>query len=174
WYSAMHLIGWFWRHLVSKFRRNPGPLSLIVGVHIGSCAIVEFILPSGGSVSLSVFLFVIMVKGDMPLKKKDQASGSDRGDTDQFDPLFLHSNDTNGQVFSKNAKVVWDELVETYSKQDASGIFNMHYKIHSLSQSGSAVSEYYHKFNALWRQYDSLVNLPDYICENSEKLKEHN
>ncbi|GKD75158.1 hypothetical protein Tco_1333440, partial [Tanacetum coccineum] len=74
---------------------NPGPLSLIVGVHIGSCAIVEFILPSGSSVSLSVFLFVIMVKGDMPLKKKDQASGSDRGDTDQFDPLFLHSNDTN-------------------------------------------------------------------------------
>ncbi|GJY57768.1 hypothetical protein Tco_0457660 [Tanacetum coccineum] len=37
-----------------------------------------------------------------------------------------------GQVFSKNAK------------------------IHSLSESGSALSEYYHKFNALWRQYDSL------------------
>ncbi|GJU14364.1 putative RNA-directed DNA polymerase [Tanacetum coccineum] len=30
------------------------------------------------------------------------------------------------------------------------------------------------KFNALWRQYDSLVNLPDCICENSDKLKEHN
>ncbi|GJT38125.1 putative LTR copia-type gag-polypeptide [Tanacetum coccineum] len=50
-----------------------------------------------------------------------------------------------GQVFSKNAKVVWDELEETYSKQDASVVFNMHYKIHSLSQSGSALSEYCHK-----------------------------
>ncbi|GJT45233.1 putative RNA-directed DNA polymerase [Tanacetum coccineum] len=41
-------------------------------------------------------------------------------------------------------------------------------------KSRSPLSEYYHKFNALWRQYDSLVNLPDSICENSEKLKEHN
>ncbi|GKF21853.1 hypothetical protein Tco_0070491, partial [Tanacetum coccineum] len=36
---------------------------------------------------------------------------------------------------------------------------------------GSPLPKYYHKFYALWRQYDSLVNLPDYICENSEKLK---
>ncbi|GJX81388.1 ribonuclease H-like domain-containing protein [Tanacetum coccineum] len=50
----------------------------------------------------------------------------------------------------------------------------MHYKIYSLTQSRSPLSEYYHKFNALWRQYDSLVNLLDSICENSEKLKEHN
>ncbi|GKB74116.1 hypothetical protein Tco_0935528 [Tanacetum coccineum] len=46
--------------------------------------------------------------------------------------------------------------------------------IHSLSQSRSPLSECYHKFNALWRQYDSLVNLPNCICENSEKLKKHN
>nr|GEX20323.1 ribonuclease H-like domain-containing protein [Tanacetum cinerariifolium] len=44
----------------------------------------------------------------------------------------------------------------------------------SSRTSGSALSEYYHKFNALWRQYDSLVNLPECSCENSEKLKEHN
>ncbi|GJT38124.1 ribonuclease H-like domain-containing protein [Tanacetum coccineum] len=30
------------------------------------------------------------------------------------------------------------------------------------------------KFNALWRQYDSLVILPNCICENSKKLKKHN
>ncbi|GJS69378.1 hypothetical protein Tco_0702219 [Tanacetum coccineum] len=50
-----------------------------------------------------------------------------------------------GQVFSKNAKTIWDELEETYSKQDASVIFNMHYKIHSLCQYGALLSEYYHK-----------------------------
>ncbi|GJT06564.1 ribonuclease H-like domain-containing protein, partial [Tanacetum coccineum] len=188
-----------------------------------------------------------MVEGEKPPKDKGQASSSEEDKIDQYDPLFLHSNDTSGvplinfklegtenykvwkaaltiaihtknklgfingklvrpseegfmqeqwdrcnsvvlnwilgcvsqdvfmgQVFSKNAKVVWDELEETYSKQDGSVIFNMHYKIHSLSQSGSSLSEYYHKFNALWRQYDSLVNLPNCVCENSDKLKEHN
>ncbi|GJW46116.1 ribonuclease H-like domain-containing protein [Tanacetum coccineum] len=188
-----------------------------------------------------------MVEGDKTPKDKSVSSGSGENNIDQYDPLYLHSNDTNGvpiigfklegtenykiwkaaitiaihtknklgfingkiprpveagfmqeqwdrcnsvvlnwilgcvsqdvfmgQVFSKNAKVVWDELEETYSKQDASVIFNMHYKIYSLTQSGSPLSEYYHKFNALWRQYDSLVNLPDCICENSDKLKEHN
>nr|GEV82318.1 hypothetical protein [Tanacetum cinerariifolium] len=92
--------------------------------------------------SSSVF---IMVEGDKPPKDKGWASCSGGGDIDQFDPLYLHNNDTNGipligfklegQVFSKNAKTVWDELEETYSKQDASVIFNMHYKIHSLCQS---------------------------------------
>nr|GEY43539.1 ribonuclease H-like domain-containing protein [Tanacetum cinerariifolium] len=38
----------------------------------------------------------------------------------------------------------------------------------------NALLEYYHKFNALKRQYESLVNLPDCICENSKKLKNHN
>ncbi|GJV05610.1 hypothetical protein Tco_1343266 [Tanacetum coccineum] len=154
-------------------------------------------------------------EGDKLLKDKGQSFGSEGDDIDQYDSLFLHSNDTNGiplisfklegtenykvwkaaitiaihtnnkldvflkmclwdMFFSKNAKTVWDELEETYSKQDASVIFNVYYKIHSLSLFGSPLSEYYHKFNALWRQYDSLVNLPDCICENSEKLKKHN
>ncbi|GKD71431.1 ribonuclease H-like domain-containing protein [Tanacetum coccineum] len=123
-----------------------------------------------------------MVEGDKPPKDMGISSGSGENNIDQYDPMFLHSNDTNGvpiigfklEVFSKNAKVVWDELEETYSKQDTSVIFNMHYKIYSLTQSGLPLSEYYHKFNALWRQYDSLVNFPDCIYENSDKLKEHN
>ncbi|GKC63455.1 zf-CCHC domain-containing protein [Tanacetum coccineum] len=90
-----------------------------------------------------------MVEGDKPPKNKGQSSSSEGNDIDQYDPLFLHSNDTSGiliinfkleeqwdrcnsvvlnwilgcvshdifmgQVFSKNAKVVWDELEETYS-----------------------------------------------------------
>ncbi|GKA58544.1 putative RNA-directed DNA polymerase, partial [Tanacetum coccineum] len=188
-----------------------------------------------------------MVEGGKPPKDKGVASGSNGGDIDQFDLLYLHSNDTNGipligfklegtenykiwkaaitiaihtknklgfingkitrpveegfmqeqwdrcnsvvlnwilgcvsqdvflgQVFSKNAKTVWDELEETYSKQDASVIFNMYYKIHSLYQSGAPLSKYYHKFNALRKKYDSFVNLPDCTCANSDKLKEHN
>ncbi|GJV79312.1 putative RNA-directed DNA polymerase [Tanacetum coccineum] len=176
-----------------------------------------------------------MVEGDKPPKDKGKGSGSRENNIDQYDPLFLHCNDTNGvpiigfkhegtenykvwkaaipiaihtknklgfingkiprpieegfmqeqwdrcnsvvlnwilgyvsqdvfmgQVFSKNAKTVWDELEETYSKQDAFVIFNMHYKIHSLSQSGSALSKYYHKFNALWRSIILTIDpIPD-------------
>ncbi|GJW52778.1 ribonuclease H-like domain-containing protein, partial [Tanacetum coccineum] len=116
---------------------------------------------------------LIVIEGDKPLKNKEKGSSSGLDDIDQYDPLFLHYV-FMGEVFSKNAKVVWNELEETYSKHDPSVIFYMHFQIHSLSQSGSALSEYYHKFNALWRQYDSLVNLCDCICENSEKLKKHN
>nr|GEV54095.1 hypothetical protein [Tanacetum cinerariifolium] len=156
-----------------------------------------------------------MVKSDKPPKDKGPGFSSSGGDIDQFDPLYLHSSDTNGvpliifklkdtknykvlkavitiaihtknkhrfingkitrpteggflqeqwdkcnyvvlnwilrcvsqdvfmgHVFSKNAKTIWDELEETYNKQDAS--------------------------------YDSLVNLFDCTCDNSEKLKEHN
>ncbi|GJZ07585.1 hypothetical protein Tco_0541378 [Tanacetum coccineum] len=41
-------------------------------------------------------VFVIMVEGDKPPKDKGVASGSNGGDIDQFDPLYLHSNDING------------------------------------------------------------------------------
>ncbi|GJU86702.1 putative RNA-directed DNA polymerase [Tanacetum coccineum] len=79
-----------------------------------------------------------------------------------------------GQVFSKSAKIVWDELEETYNKQDGSVIFNLHFKIHSYTQAGSPLSEYYHNLNALWRQFDSLVNLPTCTCVGASALKEHN
>ncbi|GKD06021.1 hypothetical protein Tco_1180995, partial [Tanacetum coccineum] len=90
----------------------------------------------------------LYVHWEKPPKDNGKSSSSRGGDDiDQYDPLFLHSNDISdvfmGQVFSKNAK------------------------------SGSALSEYYHWFNALWRQYDFLVNLAYCICENS-KLKKHN
>nr|GEV42891.1 putative Gag-polypeptide of LTR copia-type [Tanacetum cinerariifolium] len=110
---------------------------------------------------------------NQPIEKlpmdKGQASDSEGSNIDQYDPLSLHSNETR-EVSLINFKLE----DKTYSKQDAFVIFNMHFKIHSLSLSGSSLSKYYHKFNALWRQYDSLVNLPDCICENSKKLKKHN
>ena len=78
-----------------------------------------------------------------------------------------------GQVFSIDAKSVWDELNETYNKQDGSVIYNLHHKIHTLTQSGMSLSEYYHEFNALWRQFDSLVDLPTCVCDTAPKLKQH-
>ncbi|GJT45356.1 putative transcription factor interactor and regulator CCHC(Zn) family protein [Tanacetum coccineum] len=71
----------------------------------------------------------------------------------------------------------WDKcnvvLKETYDKQDGSVIYNLHHKIYTLTQSSMSLSEYYHECNSLWRQFDSLVDLPACTCECSSKFKEH-
>ncbi|GJS61353.1 hypothetical protein Tco_0656137 [Tanacetum coccineum] len=36
-----------------------------------------------------------------------------------------------------------------------------------------SLSEYYHECNSLWRQFDSLVDIPGCTCEGSPKLKKH-
>ncbi|XP_071698002.1 uncharacterized protein [Rutidosis leptorrhynchoides] len=79
----------------------------------------------------------------------------------------------SGQVFSKYAKTVWDELKETYDKIDGSITFNLHKKINTISQNGDSLSDYYHKLNSSWKQFDALVKLPSCGCDNTE-FKSHN
>ncbi|KAJ9563367.1 hypothetical protein OSB04_008527 [Centaurea solstitialis] len=79
-----------------------------------------------------------------------------------------------GQVFSRIASTVWNELKETYDKIDGSVTFNLYQKINSLSQNGGSVSDYYHKLNAYWRQFDALVKLPDCTCNASVEFTKHN
>ncbi|GJS14376.1 hybrid signal transduction histidine kinase M, partial [Tanacetum coccineum] len=68
-----------------------------------------------------------------------------------------------GQIYSTNAKEVWDELEETYSKSDGSIIFSMHFKIHSFTQSGMPLAEHYHKLNSQWRYIRSSILITDPI-----------
>ncbi|GKB87193.1 ribonuclease H-like domain-containing protein [Tanacetum coccineum] len=132
-----------------------------------------------------------MVDGLDPKNKGKEGGGSSELKLDIYDPLYLHPQDIGsqlitfklegcvspdlykGQVFCKNSKNVWDELKETYDKQDGSVIYNQHNKIYTLTQSGMSLSEYYHECNSLWRQFDSLVDLPACTCKGSEKLKAH-
>ncbi|GKD90842.1 hypothetical protein Tco_1366349 [Tanacetum coccineum] len=76
-------------------------------------------------------------------------------------------------VFSSSAKLMWDELAVTYYKIDGSVIFNLHYKINTVSQNGSKLSDYYHKLNSLWREYDAMVALPVCACDGASSYKDH-
>ncbi|GJY16630.1 ribonuclease H-like domain-containing protein [Tanacetum coccineum] len=51
--------------------------------------------------------------------------------------------------------------------QDAIGHIN------SFKQGGLPVSEYYHKLNSLWREFDILTKLPDCVCEARAELIDH-
>ncbi|XP_071708748.1 uncharacterized protein [Rutidosis leptorrhynchoides] len=84
------------------------------------------------------------------------------------DELYL------GQIFSDNASPVWQELKETYDRIDGSVTLNLHHKFNSLTQGQSSLSEYYHKVNCLWKQYDALIKLPTYTCEANKDFQSHN
>ncbi|XP_071708051.1 uncharacterized protein [Rutidosis leptorrhynchoides] len=78
-----------------------------------------------------------------------------------------------GQIFSSIASVVWTELKETYDKVDGSNMFNLHAKINTIKQNGSSVSEYFHKLNTLWKQYDAMLNLVACTCDAATGFKKH-
>ncbi|GKB78012.1 ribonuclease H-like domain-containing protein [Tanacetum coccineum] len=63
-----------------------------------------------------------------------------------------------GQFFSKRAKHVLKELKETYDKVDGFITFGLHHKIHTLIQNGSSIIDYYHMLNALWKQFDAMID----------------
>ncbi|GKE44557.1 ribonuclease H-like domain-containing protein, partial [Tanacetum coccineum] len=79
-----------------------------------------------------------------------------------------------GQIFTKRAKHIWEELRENYDKVDESVTFSLHHKIHTLSQNGSSIADYYHMLNALWKQFDALIELPRCTCHAADDVKKHN
>ncbi|XP_076913837.1 uncharacterized protein LOC143572607 [Bidens hawaiensis] len=85
-----------------------------------------------------------------------------------FEELFM------GQVFSKIASVVWEELKETYSKVDGSIMYNLHQKISMFKQNGCPISEYYHKITSMWRQFDSLSELLSCTCNAANETNKFN
>ncbi|XP_021997517.1 uncharacterized protein LOC110894606 [Helianthus annuus] len=77
-----------------------------------------------------------------------------------------------GQVYSSLASEVWSDLKDTYDRVDGSVVFGLYQKINSVSQNGASVSEYYHKLNTMWKQFDARVQLPSCTCDASSKYNE--
>ncbi|GJR94953.1 ribonuclease H-like domain-containing protein [Tanacetum coccineum] len=85
-----------------------------------------------------------------------------------------NTDEVLGQIFSKRAKHVWEELKETYDKVDGSIMFGLHNQINTLKQNGSYIADCYHKLNSLWKQYDAMIELPKCVCNASKGFKKHN
>ncbi|GKD76597.1 ribonuclease H-like domain-containing protein [Tanacetum coccineum] len=68
-----------------------------------------------------------------------------------------------GQIFSKNAYEVWNELKETFDRVDGSITFNLHHKINSLTQNGCTChdAEDFKKHNQLMKLMQILMRLDD-------------
>ncbi|GKA55205.1 ribonuclease H-like domain-containing protein, partial [Tanacetum coccineum] len=77
------------------------------------------------------------------------------------------------QFYSENAAEVWKELKDTYDKLDGSILFNLMQKINNFKQNGLPVSEYYHKLDSLWREFDILTKLTPCSCDAKTELGKH-
>nr|GEW50647.1 ribonuclease H-like domain-containing protein [Tanacetum cinerariifolium] len=89
---------------------------------------------------------LFLLEGDKPPKGKDVGSSSG-GEIDQYDPLFLHSNNTSdvfmGQVFSKNAKRQYDSLFNLPDCHDNSDKLKKHNQLCKLMQFLMGLDEIY-------------------------------
>ncbi|GJU06648.1 ribonuclease H-like domain-containing protein [Tanacetum coccineum] len=108
---------------------------------------------------------------------------------DISDPLHLHPNDTtaltvvsmklkgteNYQVWScamllalegKNKIGFIDGSCKRSNEDEVLG--------NQWDRNGSSIADYYHKLNALWKQYDAMIELPKCVCNASEGFKKHN
>nr|GEX67671.1 ribonuclease H-like domain-containing protein [Tanacetum cinerariifolium] len=85
-----------------------------------------------------------------------------------IDDLFL------GQIFFDNAAEIWAELKETYDKLDGFIILNLLQKNHGFKQGELTVSEYYHRLNSLWREFNIMTKLPKCSCAARGDVLKHN
>ncbi|XP_071704316.1 uncharacterized protein [Rutidosis leptorrhynchoides] len=116
------------------------------------------------------------------------------------DPLYLHPSDTSGaSLITQKLKGtenynVWscaiklalqtkyklgfiDGSCPRYEYEDDEVLLSQwdrcnSVKIISCSQSGQSLSDYYHKLNAMWRQFDDMIKIDDIVSAN-KSFQEH-
>ncbi|GJR20011.1 ribonuclease H-like domain-containing protein [Tanacetum coccineum] len=88
-----------------------------------------------------------------------------------------NTDEVLGRQWDRVNDVVLGWILNSISEElflDASVTFSLHHKIHTLSQNGSSIADYYHKLNALWKQFDALIKLPRCTCHAADDFKKHN
>ncbi|GKC85453.1 hypothetical protein Tco_1141170, partial [Tanacetum coccineum] len=97
-------------------------------------------------------------------------------DYDREDEVAYVDNDMANFLVKRMAMVSYDmaNFPKTYDKVDGSIIFGLHHKIHTLKQNRSSIADYYNKLNAIWKQYDDVIELPKCVFNASNSFKKHN
>nr|GEX74088.1 RNA-directed DNA polymerase, eukaryota, reverse transcriptase zinc-binding domain protein [Tanacetum cinerariifolium] len=79
------------------------------------------------------------------------------------------------KCFQKEINIILKEFKETNDKVDGSVTFSLHHKIHTSRQNGSSIADYYyHRLNALWKQFEALIELPRSNYRATRDFKKHN
>ncbi|GJZ47195.1 ribonuclease H-like domain-containing protein [Tanacetum coccineum] len=113
------------------------------------------------------------------------------GSLDQGNPLHLHPNDSNcasivtvkltglktirSGLWDRCNAVVLNWILTSLSQDVYLGhVFSDNAaKINSFKQGSLPVSEYYHKLNSLWREFDALTKLRDCTCEARNEVVDY-
>ncbi|GJZ39135.1 ribonuclease H-like domain-containing protein [Tanacetum coccineum] len=108
---------------------------------------------------------------------------------DISDPLHLHPNDTTAltvvsiKLTGTENYQVWScvMLLALEGKNkigliDGSCKRSNEYEVlgKQWDRNVSFIADYYHKLNALWKQYDAMIELPKCVCNAFEGFKKHN
>ncbi|GJY31844.1 ribonuclease H-like domain-containing protein [Tanacetum coccineum] len=108
---------------------------------------------------------------------------------DISDPLHLHPNDTTALTVvsiklkgTENYQVWSCAMLLALEGKNKIGFIDGSCKRSNSDEvfgkqwdrKGSSIVDYYHKLNALWKQYDAMIELPKCVCNASEGFKKHN
>ncbi|GJW71192.1 ribonuclease H-like domain-containing protein [Tanacetum coccineum] len=108
---------------------------------------------------------------------------------DISDPLHLHPNDTTAFIVVliklkgiKNDQVWSCAMLLALEGKNKIGFIDGSCKRSNTDEvlgkqwdrNGSSIADYYHKLNALWKQYDAMIELSKCVCNASEGFKKHN
>jgi len=68
-------------------------------------------------------------------------------------------------VYIEDARDLWEDLREHFSKGDLFRILDLLQDIHSMRQGERTVTEFYTNLKILWEELEALRPTPDYVCK---------
>ena len=67
-------------------------------------------------------------------------------------------------IYIDNAKMLWDELKERFTKGNYFRVYDLLQEIHSIKQGEKSVTVFFTKLKILWDELDMLSPAPDCSC----------
>jgi len=77
----------------------------------------------------------------------------------------LNTQISHNTIYIDNAKTLWKDLRERFSKGDHFRISDIVQEINSIKQGERSVSEYFTDMKVLWEELDFLRPIPSCTCE---------